>query len=480
MTVVVPAFNEERGIRGVVNTLREIAKTAGYPFEILVVDDGSTDSTGAILAEEQQVDTVPVKVLRNPGNRGYGYSLKSGIREAAHSIVVITDADGTYPNDRIPELVAKVRAGAAMAVGARSLGSGSIPISRRPAKLVLNKLSNFLAGRRVPDYNSGLRAMRKRLGVSSSSRSSPTDSRSPLRSPSPRSPTDSWWTSCPSNMASAKANPRFARSATRRTSSTSSCGPRSISGRSKFSFRSRSRSTRRHAEIALRDIFSNVNYPNARLIGDMAVLLFLAGMQVLATGFLADLACDAFRPKSAAPRRRSSLDLYDNPLGFFLAASAFLLLISIFFHLRDKYALFRNSPPRALEPKTLLVYVTTLQLLLDGPRRRSDPEAWTFEVGRVCEGAELRLLLVCGGVAVCRARAMGLGGSALCCASRRSRLLPSRSAQKPRRPTHPIALARRTASAPHTNNRRRSYPSHTSLASSVRGAGSTRRAAEIA
>ena len=365
MTVVVPAFNEERGIRGVVNTLREIAKTAGYPFEILVVDDGSTDSTGAILAEEQQVDTVPVKVLRNPGNRGYGYSLKSGIREAAHSIVVITDADGTYPNDRIPELVAKVRAGAAMAVGARSLGSGSIPISRRPAKLVLNKLSNFLAGRRVPDYNSGLRAMRKDLVLQFE----------PIL-PDGFSFTTTITLAALTNgfvvdFVPIEYGKREGKSKIRPIRDTANFF--NLIVRTALYFRPLKvfipiafALYAAAMGVALRDIFSNVNYPNARLIGDMAVLLFLAGMQVLATGFLADLACDAFRPKSAAPRRRSSLDLYDNPLGFFLAASAFLLLISIFFHLRDKYALFRNGPPRALEPKTLLVYVTTLQFFSTG------------------------------------------------------------------------------------------------------------------
>jgi glycosyltransferase involved in cell wall biosynthesis len=363
VTVVVPAYNEERGIRGVLTELRGIAKAAGYPFEILVVDDGSSDRTAGILAEEQGIDTVPVKVLRNDGNRGYGYSLKTGIRDASHPIVVITDADGTYPNDRIPELVAKVRAGAAMAVGARSLGSGSIPISRRPAKLVLNTLSNFLAGRRVPDYNSGLRAMRKDLV----SRFEPI-------LPDGFSFTTTITLAALTNGFAVEFVPieygkREGKSKIRPIRDTANFF--NLIVRTVLYFRP----LKVFVPIALAlylasfyVAFDDLNRNSWRLtghkndvIGDVAVFLFLSGVQVLVTGFLADLASDAFRQESVRRGSRHRVQLYENPLGFFMLATAFLIVVSGALYFWDKVIW-----ERPLKPKTLAVLVTTLQFFTTG------------------------------------------------------------------------------------------------------------------
>jgi glycosyltransferase involved in cell wall biosynthesis len=371
VTVVVPAFDEERGIRGVLNQLRAIAKTAGHPFEILVVDDGSTDGTAAILEEERRVDTVPLRVLRNPGNRGYGYSLKAGIRGASHPIVVITDADGTYPNDRIPELVARVRAGAAMAVGARSLGSGSIPISRRPAKLVLNTLSNFLAGRRVPDYNSGLRAMRKDLVL----QFEPIlpDGFSFTTTITLAALTNGF----PVDFVPIEYGKREGKSKIRPIRDTANFF--NLIVRTVLYFRPLKVfvpiALGLYAGsffVALRDIVHN--YPGRTgvpLIADVAVILFLAGVQVLATGFLADLACDAFRQESARRTATTRWRLYENPLSFFMMGTGFLLLVAVFLHVRDKL----DPNKTQLTFKTLAVYVTTLQffstaLLADLIQRR--------------------------------------------------------------------------------------------------------------
>jgi glycosyltransferase involved in cell wall biosynthesis len=119
-----------------------------------VVDDGSTDGTGAIATESG------FRVIRHPFNRGYGASLKSGIRAARAQRIVITDADGTYPNERIPELVAGLGEHH-MVVGARTGQKVHIPLLRRPAKRALNSLANYLSETRIPDLNSGLRAFRR-------------------------------------------------------------------------------------------------------------------------------------------------------------------------------------------------------------------------------------------------------------------------------------------------------------------------------
>ncbi|MDP6739564.1 MAG: glycosyltransferase family 2 protein [Planctomycetota bacterium] len=158
MTLLVPAFNEENGIEGVVRRLA--ALDLGVPTEVLVVEDGSSDGTAAKL-EQLQKEIPSLRVLKHGANRGYGASLKTGFESARTDVVVITDADDTYPEDRIAELIAQVDDGADMAVGARIGAQVKIPLIRRPAKAALRMLASYLAGVRIPDLNSGLRAIRR-------------------------------------------------------------------------------------------------------------------------------------------------------------------------------------------------------------------------------------------------------------------------------------------------------------------------------
>jgi len=160
VTIVVPAYNEERGIEGVVSRLS--ALELGVPVEVLVVDDGSVDGTASVL-EGLRARYPRLRVTRHRENRGYGAALKTGFGLASHAVVVITDADGTYPENRIGELLACIDDGAEMAVGSRTGADVQIPLVRRPAKWMLRRLAEFLSGTRIPDLNSGLRAMRKEL-----------------------------------------------------------------------------------------------------------------------------------------------------------------------------------------------------------------------------------------------------------------------------------------------------------------------------
>jgi len=153
-TVVIPAFNEEAGIQPVIRELQQ--GLADYDFELIVVDDGSEDHTAELARE------AGATVLSQPVNRGYGAALKTGIRKASHDNIVIIDADGTYPVEAIPSLVSGLTE-YEMVVGARIGANISIPLIRKPAKRVLQWLASYLAGRKIPDLNSGLRAMRRDL-----------------------------------------------------------------------------------------------------------------------------------------------------------------------------------------------------------------------------------------------------------------------------------------------------------------------------
>ncbi|MBK7642262.1 MAG: glycosyltransferase family 2 protein [Planctomycetes bacterium] len=160
VTIVVPAFNEEDGIEGVVSRLDALALEV--PLEILVVDDGSTDGTAAVL-ERLKSRFPKLRVEKHLANRGYGAALKTGFARASHDVVVITDGDGTYPEDMIGKLLARIDDGADMAVGSRTGAEVNIPLVRRPAKAFLRRLASFLAGTPIPDLNSGLRAIRREL-----------------------------------------------------------------------------------------------------------------------------------------------------------------------------------------------------------------------------------------------------------------------------------------------------------------------------
>jgi len=156
-SIVIPCYNEQSGVRA---TLQAILACGDERLhEVIVVDDGSTDATAGELAGVEDERGL-LRILRHPHNRGYGASLKTGVRNATADVVVITDADGTYPNERIPELVDRM-GGADMVVGARTGARVNIPLVRRPAKWLLGWLANTLGGRRIPDLNSGLRAMRR-------------------------------------------------------------------------------------------------------------------------------------------------------------------------------------------------------------------------------------------------------------------------------------------------------------------------------
>lgn len=158
-SVVVPCFNEAAGVRA---TLSELSGLTGSgPFEIVVVDDGSDDGTPGVLRELESSDAFPtLRLIRHQENQGYGAAVKSGVRRSRAELVVIIDADGSYPCDRIPDLV-EACADADMVVGARRRGSEGHQVLRAQTKSLLRRYCSWLVGRSIPDLNSGLRVFRK-------------------------------------------------------------------------------------------------------------------------------------------------------------------------------------------------------------------------------------------------------------------------------------------------------------------------------
>lgn len=154
VSVVIPAFDEEESVAATVEQVRAALAGLAAPWEVLVVDDGSTDRTAAAAR------ATGVRVVALPENHGYGAAIKAGVACARYGFIVILDADGTYPPEAIPELLERAEV-YDMVVGARTISPGAVPWARRPAKWLLRQLASYLAGRRIPDINSGLRVMER-------------------------------------------------------------------------------------------------------------------------------------------------------------------------------------------------------------------------------------------------------------------------------------------------------------------------------
>jgi glycosyltransferase involved in cell wall biosynthesis len=161
VTVLLPAYNEEPAIRRVLGEVVEALADERLHFEIVVVDDASTDRT-ADLAEEFALDCwqCPVRVVRCTENRGAGAARKVGVREARGEIVVMLDADGTYPAEGIVQLLSHFPA-YDQVNGARTSEQGTLPWLRRPAKWFIRKLACYLTGCDIPDLNTGLKAFKR-------------------------------------------------------------------------------------------------------------------------------------------------------------------------------------------------------------------------------------------------------------------------------------------------------------------------------
>jgi len=155
ISAVIPAYNEESGIGPVIDSLNSVlAKTAGN-YEIIVIDDGSSDHTAEVARKH------PAKVIRHPNNRGYGRALLTGFSAAKYDWILMIDGDGSYPPEEALKLMPNLP-DFDMVIGARqgAFFWGS------PFKTLLRwiylSIARFVAGESIPDANSGLRIVRKK------------------------------------------------------------------------------------------------------------------------------------------------------------------------------------------------------------------------------------------------------------------------------------------------------------------------------
>ena len=157
-TILLPCYNEAKGLPIVVEDIKKTMQGTNYSYEILVVDDKSSDSSVAVAKK------LGCRVIRHPVNRGSGASRKTGILLARGKIVIMLDADGSYAASIIPQMLScfpeydQVN-------GARKSEEGSLRWLRQPTKWFIRMLASFLANYKIPDLNTGLKAFKRDLMV---------------------------------------------------------------------------------------------------------------------------------------------------------------------------------------------------------------------------------------------------------------------------------------------------------------------------
>jgi polyisoprenyl-phosphate glycosyltransferase len=154
LTVLLPAYDEENAIQGVIDELREALSNRPETWEILVVDDGSSDRTA------ERAEAEGVRVIRRTQNGGAGAARKTGILAARGTLIAMLDADGSYPAKCLPELLGWLPA-YDQVNGARVTEEGTHPWLRIPAKWLIRKLAEIVSHRRIPDLNTGMKVFKR-------------------------------------------------------------------------------------------------------------------------------------------------------------------------------------------------------------------------------------------------------------------------------------------------------------------------------
>ena len=163
-SIIIPAFNESVRISQTLEKVRAFAHSQSWEWEGIVVDDGSTDDTAAIVRGFMQQDPA-FQLIENPGNRGKGYSVRNGMLHAHGDILLFTDADLSSPIEESLKLFSAINAGADVAIGSRwlrtDLQTRRQPIYRQVFGRAFNLALRLILGLKFKDTQCGFKALRR-------------------------------------------------------------------------------------------------------------------------------------------------------------------------------------------------------------------------------------------------------------------------------------------------------------------------------
>ena len=154
VSVVIPTYNEEKAIAADIDAVIKALEESRWEFEVIIVNDGCTDRSVEIATAKA------VRIVSHPKRKGVGRARTTGIKAARGNIIVMTDADNSYPNQDIPRLLEEMD-GHHMVIGARKSEEGTYPWLRGPIKAFIKKIAEYITVTKIPDLNSGFRAFKK-------------------------------------------------------------------------------------------------------------------------------------------------------------------------------------------------------------------------------------------------------------------------------------------------------------------------------
>jgi glycosyltransferase involved in cell wall biosynthesis len=164
LSIVIPAYNECLRIESTLKRVMDCVRDCNWDAEVLVVDDGSTDETAAIVQRWMQTNP-RLHMVKNPGNKGKGYSVRNGLLQAAGEIVMFTDADLSAPMEEAERLMDAIDAGADVAIGSRWLDKQRQtihqPLYRRFFGRCFNWVTRRIMGLPFKDTQCGFKAFKR-------------------------------------------------------------------------------------------------------------------------------------------------------------------------------------------------------------------------------------------------------------------------------------------------------------------------------
>lgn len=159
ISIVIPLYNEEESLPELIDWISRVMKTHGFLYEVLMVDDGSTDESWAVI--EDLAKNHPIKAVKFNRNYGKSAALNVGFKHAVGEVVITMDADLQDSPDEIPELYEMVKSGSHLVSGWKKKRFD--PITKTIPSKLFNGVTRILSGIKLHDFNCGLKAYDKKL-----------------------------------------------------------------------------------------------------------------------------------------------------------------------------------------------------------------------------------------------------------------------------------------------------------------------------
>jgi dolichyl-phosphate beta-glucosyltransferase len=164
-SIIIPAYNEGERIASSLERVLRYAGEQRWNAEVIVVDDGSSDTTTGIVREQMQKNPA-VQLLQNPGNRGKGYSVRNGMLNAKGEVLLFSDADLSSPIEEADKLFGAIAKGAGVAIGSRwlktELQTRRQPMHRQLFGRIFNLLLRLVLGLNYKDTQCGFKAFSRK------------------------------------------------------------------------------------------------------------------------------------------------------------------------------------------------------------------------------------------------------------------------------------------------------------------------------